>query len=458
MKIEPTSAAKKAPQRGRWPTHCTAAAVPTRTGAIAAGRGLGLAAISQILMRRLSAPELSRPPRELGEVRLALLLEGLAPLGGLLAAVEEQVGVVGVEAGLCQAQGEGREREHVAAPGDRLPLELVERDDGVNQSHPQRLLGVVLAAEQPELLRLLGSDQVAQEGGAEAAVPGADPRPRLPEDGVVGGDREVAADVEDVTAADRVTGDHRHHGLRQPPHLHLQVGDVEAAERGALGDVAAVAPDRLVAAGAERLRALAGEDDRADLGVLACQLQRGRDLDQRLRAEGVQHLWPVDRDLGDPVGLLVADVAVLGGAPPLDRRVEILLGWGVLVAVGHDGTISRMKLDDWLAQRTQSCPDRTALVADGAEMTYAELEAEATWVARRLAAHGVRRGSTAALTMHPRREQVVLAHALMKVGARMLPLSPRLTMAERAAIVAAEEPIVDPRGAGGVAPTRADTP
>ena len=61
-----------------------------------------------------------------------------------------------------------------------------------------------------------------------------------------------------------------------------------------------------------------------------------------------------------------------------------------------------MKLDNWLAQRSQSCPDRTALVADGSEVTYAELEAEATWVARRLAAHGVRRGSTAALTMHPR--------------------------------------------------------
>ncbi len=86
-----------------------------------------------------------------------------------------------------------------------------------------------------------------------------------------------------------------------------------------------------------------------------------------------------------------------------------------------------MKLDNWLAQRSQSCPDRIALVADGAEMTYAELEAEATWVARRLAAQGVRRGSTAALTMHPRREQVVLAHALMKVGAKLLPLSPRLT-------------------------------
>jgi O-succinylbenzoic acid--CoA ligase len=117
-----------------------------------------------------------------------------------------------------------------------------------------------------------------------------------------------------------------------------------------------------------------------------------------------------------------------------------------------------MKLDNWLAQRSQSCPDRTALLADGAEMTYAELEAEATWVARRLAAHGVRRGSTAALTMHPRREQVVLAHALMKVGAMLLPLSPRLTAAERDAIVAAEEPIVDLDDPGELTQTEADLP
>ncbi|MDX6589912.1 MAG: o-succinylbenzoate---CoA ligase [Solirubrobacterales bacterium] len=117
-----------------------------------------------------------------------------------------------------------------------------------------------------------------------------------------------------------------------------------------------------------------------------------------------------------------------------------------------------MKLDDWLAQRSQSCPDRTALVADGAEMNYAELEAEATWVARRLAAHGVRRGSTAALTMHPRREQVVLAHALMKIGATLLPLNPRLTDAERAAIVEAEEPIVDLDDPGELTQTEADLP
>ncbi|HEX2392873.1 MAG TPA: o-succinylbenzoate--CoA ligase [Solirubrobacterales bacterium] len=117
-----------------------------------------------------------------------------------------------------------------------------------------------------------------------------------------------------------------------------------------------------------------------------------------------------------------------------------------------------MKLDNWLTQRSQSCPDRTALLAEGAEVTYAELEAEATWVARRLAAHGVRRGSTAALTMHPRREQVVLLHALMKAGARLLPLSPRLTEAERAAIVAAEEPTIDLDDPGELTQTEADLP
>ena len=117
-----------------------------------------------------------------------------------------------------------------------------------------------------------------------------------------------------------------------------------------------------------------------------------------------------------------------------------------------------MKLDDWLAQRSQSCPERTALVADGSEVTYTELEAEATWVARRLIAHGVRRGSTVAMTMHPRREQVVMVHALMKVGAVLLPLGPRLSAEERAAVIAAEEPAVDLDDAGELTQTEADLP
>ena len=125
---------------------------------------------------------------------------------------------------------------------------------------------------------------------------------------------------------------------------------------------------------------------------------------------------------------------------------------------GYPARAIPMKLDDWLAQRSQSCPDRAALAADGTEVTYAELEAEATWVARRLAAQGVRRGSIAALTMHPNREQVVLVHALMKVGAVALPLGPQLSDSEHAAIIAAEEPTVDLLDPGQLTQTEADLP
>ena len=117
-----------------------------------------------------------------------------------------------------------------------------------------------------------------------------------------------------------------------------------------------------------------------------------------------------------------------------------------------------MKLDNWLAQRSQSCPERVALVTEASSVTYAELEAEATWVARRLAAYGVRRGATAALTMHPRREEVVLLHALMKLGATALPLSPQLTDAEREAVLAAERPAVDLNDVGELTQTEADLP
>jgi O-succinylbenzoic acid--CoA ligase len=117
-----------------------------------------------------------------------------------------------------------------------------------------------------------------------------------------------------------------------------------------------------------------------------------------------------------------------------------------------------VKLDNWLAQRAQSCPERTALVTEGSSVTYAELEAEATWVARRLAAYGVRRDAVAALTMHPRREEVVLLHALMKLGAVALPLSPRLTEAERAAVLAVERPAVDLNDAAELTQTEADLP
>lgn len=117
-----------------------------------------------------------------------------------------------------------------------------------------------------------------------------------------------------------------------------------------------------------------------------------------------------------------------------------------------------MKLDNWLAQRSQSCPERIALISDGEEMTYAELDAEAESAARRLAAYGVRRGATVAFTVEGRKQDVILIHALMKTGAVLLPLNPRLSAPERAEAIKSCGVSVDLDDASRLTQTEADLP
>src|SRR3712207_3910723 len=114
MKMLPTSAAAK--RSGRNSPSLPASAVPTSTGATAAGSVRGRAATSQ----SLSVLGRSGALRELAEVRLALLAVGVASLLRLLRPVEEEVGVVRelldagepvlgrVEARLQEAEGERR--------------------------------------------------------------------------------------------------------------------------------------------------------------------------------------------------------------------------------------------------------------------------------------------------------------------------------------------------------------
>ena len=117
-----------------------------------------------------------------------------------------------------------------------------------------------------------------------------------------------------------------------------------------------------------------------------------------------------------------------------------------------------MNLDNWLAQRSQTCPDRLGLVAGGTELTYAELEAEAIVVARRLAARGVRRDATVALELPPGPELVVVLHALMKLGAVAYPLDPRLASAEREAELERAGPILVVSEPVDLTATEADLP
>jgi o-succinylbenzoate---CoA ligase len=89
-----------------------------------------------------------------------------------------------------------------------------------------------------------------------------------------------------------------------------------------------------------------------------------------------------------------------------------------------------MILDNWLAQRAETCPDRVALIAGGIELTYEELDAEAGRAARRLAARGVRRGASVVMLQPAGLEYVIALHALMKLGAVVHPLNPGLAPRE----------------------------
>ena len=117
-----------------------------------------------------------------------------------------------------------------------------------------------------------------------------------------------------------------------------------------------------------------------------------------------------------------------------------------------------MLLDNWLAQRSQTCPDRPALICDGLELTYAELEREATAVARRLAARGVRRGATVAIELPPGVDHVVLVHALMKLGAVAYPVNTRLGESERRADFERAQPVLTVNSGPDLGTTEADLP
>jgi o-succinylbenzoate---CoA ligase len=115
-------------------------------------------------------------------------------------------------------------------------------------------------------------------------------------------------------------------------------------------------------------------------------------------------------------------------------------------------------LDNWLAQRAETCPDRAGLLADGLTISYAELEAEATAGARRLAARGVRRDSMVALELPAGAEYVLLLHALMKLGAIAYPLNPALSGRERGVALGPAEPVLTLSEPGQLTATEADLP
>jgi o-succinylbenzoate---CoA ligase len=88
-----------------------------------------------------------------------------------------------------------------------------------------------------------------------------------------------------------------------------------------------------------------------------------------------------------------------------------------------------------LAGAAREAGDEPALFAGDTVLTFAELEARARTFAGSLAARGITAGSRVAILAQNRVETVIAVHALLALGAAIVPIHPRLTPAEVAIIV-----------------------
>lgn len=87
-------------------------------------------------------------------------------------------------------------------------------------------------------------------------------------------------------------------------------------------------------------------------------------------------------------------------------------------------------LVDWIASHAAKTPERIALVADGNSWTFSSLNDELTKLARTLAGRGVGPGDRIATLLHNNAVAAMLPHAVLRLGATLVPLNTRLTDSE----------------------------
>ncbi|HET6763159.1 MAG TPA: condensation domain-containing protein, partial [Longimicrobiaceae bacterium] len=114
-----------------------------------------------------------------------------------------------------------------------------------------------------------------------------------------------------------------------------------------------------------------------------------------------------------------------------DERAALLAEWSAPLGA-QQGTVHAL-----FAAQAAATPDAVAVGAGGSRMTYAELDARANRLARRLRARGVGPESRVGLSMQRGPELVVAVVAILKAGGAYVPLDPAYP-AERLAFMLAD--------------------
>ncbi|MFG2145017.1 non-ribosomal peptide synthase/polyketide synthase [Streptomyces sp. NPDC048696] len=115
-----------------------------------------------------------------------------------------------------------------------------------------------------------------------------------------------------------------------------------------------------------------------------------------------------------------------------DERQRVLTDWNT-----NGASIAPATLPELFEAQVARTPEATAVLHDGEALSYAELNARANRLARRLVAQGVRPDTVVALALPRSAELVLAALAVVKAGAAYLNIDPDYP-AERAAYMCAD--------------------
>ncbi|MET7766969.1 amino acid adenylation domain-containing protein, partial [Streptomyces sp. NPDC005393] len=136
-------------------------------------------------------------------------------------------------------------------------------------------------------------------------------------------------------------------------------------------------------------------------------------------ADTVQHLG---RRLGTVLRTLAADPHTRIGAVDVldeDERRRLLVDWNDTAA-----EVPRTTVVELFEECVSRAPDAVAVVADGAEVSYAELDARAARMARYLVNQGVGAESLVAVVLERGVDLMVALLGILKAGAAYLPIDP----------------------------------
>ena len=138
-------------------------------------------------------------------------------------------------------------------------------------------------------------------------------------------------------------------------------------------------------------------------------------FDQASAEDLVQRLIRVFEAVTDNPAIPLSRIQVLGE----DERRQMLTEWN-----GIMGEVPQATLPELFQQQAARTPDAVAVVFEGAELSYAELNGRANRVARLLAGHGVGPEKLVAVAMERSADLVVALLAVLKAGGAYLPVDP----------------------------------